>query len=160
MIIPHVSRTDEENSSLGAFHRNISDFAELPSIVEEAGSMMGIHGHGTGLNASVFSADVLRLELAGSTGLHLTIVDLPGLISVSKNEHDVQLVRDLVDSYLENLRTILMAVVPASSDVDTQGILQRARHFNKVGLRTLGVITKPDLINAGTEPVAYVWQRI
>lgn len=45
-----------------------------------------------------------------------------------------------------------MAVVPASSDVDTQGILQQARHFDKTGLRTVGVITKPDLINAGTEP--------
>lgn len=151
MIIPHVSRTDEEKSILGAFHRNISDFAELPNIVEEAGSIMGIHGHGTGSNASTFSADVLRLELVGSTGLHLTMVDLPGLISVSENEHDVQLVRDLVDSYLENSRTIIMAVVPASSDVDTQGILQRARHFDKAGLRTVGVITKPDLINAGTE---------
>lgn len=48
MIIPHVSRTDEEKSSLGAFHRNISDFAELPIIVEEARSIMDIHGHGIG----------------------------------------------------------------------------------------------------------------
>jgi len=43
-------------------------------------------------------------------------------------------------------------VVPASSDVDTQSIIQRARRFDKDGLRTVGIIAKPDLINDGTEP--------
>jgi hypothetical protein len=70
---------------------------------------------------------------------------------VSGNEEDVQLVRDLVESYLENSRTIILAVVPASSDVDTQCIIQHARHFDKTGHRTVGIITKPDLINVGTE---------
>lgn len=59
------------------------------------------------------------MELVGNTGLYLTIVDLPGLISVSENERDMQLVSDLVDSYLESSRTIVLAVVPVSSDVDT-----------------------------------------
>lgn len=45
----------------------------------------------------------------------------------------------------------MLAVVPASSDVDTQGIIQRARHHDTDGVRTVGIITKPDLINAGTE---------
>lgn len=152
MIIPHVSRTADDKTRLSAFRQHIRDFTELPSIIEAAAKLMGIRGHATGLvDGPAFSADVLRLELVGSTGLHLTIVDLPGLISVSENEEDVQLVQDLVDSYLENSRTIILAVVPASSDVDTQGILQRARHFDKAGHRTVGIITKPDLINVGTE---------
>jgi GTPase SAR1 family protein len=150
-IIPHISRTDDEKTRLSAFHRQLRNFTELPNIIGEAARLMGIRGHGTEPDAPAFSADVLRLELVGNTGLHLTIVDLPGLISVSENEQDVRLVRDLVDSYLENSRTIILAVVPASSDVDTQGIIQRARHYDKAGLRTVGIITKPDLINAGTE---------
>lgn len=81
----------------------------------------------------------------------MTIVDLPGLISVSENERDMQLVSDLVDSYLESSRTIVLAVVPASSDVNTQGIIQRARRYDKDGVRTVRIITKPDLINTGTE---------
>jgi hypothetical protein len=103
------------------------------------------------VDAPAFATDVLRLELVGNTGLHLTIVDLPGLISVSEDERDVQLVSDLVDSYLKSSRTIVLAVVSASSDVDTQGIIQRARHHDKDGVRTVVIITKPDLINAGTE---------
>ncbi|GLI82220.1 hypothetical protein PoHVEF18_010645 [Penicillium ochrochloron] len=113
---------------------------------------MGVRTSEDQADAPAFAADVLRLELVGRTGLHLTIVDLPGLISVSEDERDVQLVSNLVDSYLESTRTIVLAVVPASSDVDTQGIIQRARRYDKDGLRTVGIITKPDLINKGTEP--------
>jgi hypothetical protein len=57
----------------------------------------------------------------------------------------------LVDSYLESSRTIILAVIPATSDAETQTIIQRARHFDKDGIRTIGGITKPDLINKGTE---------
>lgn len=70
-----------------------------------------------------FAANVLRLEIVGDTSLYLTLIDLPGLISVSKNEDDVQLMADLVNIYLENLWSIILAVVPASSDVDTQSII-------------------------------------
>ncbi|QKX63194.1 uncharacterized protein TRUGW13939_10363 [Talaromyces rugulosus] len=151
MIIPHSSHTADEKTRLSAFRRQIRDFSELPGIIEAAAKLMGVRGHGAETDAPAFSADVLRLELVGKTGLHLTIVDLPGLISVSEVEEDVQLVENLVDSYLENSRTIILAVVPASSDIDTQGIIQRARHYDKAGHRTVGIITKPDLINAGTE---------
>ncbi|KAL2827244.1 P-loop containing nucleoside triphosphate hydrolase protein [Aspergillus cavernicola] len=151
MIIPHMSRTADEKTRLSAFRQQIREFTELPSIIEAAAKLMGVRGHGTEPDAPAFSADVLRLELVSNTGLHLTIVDLPGLISVSEIEEDVQLVQDLVDSYLENSRTIILAVVPASSDVDTQGIIQRARRFDTGGHRTVGIITKPDLINVGTE---------
>jgi hypothetical protein len=61
------------------------------------------------------------------------------------------MVRSLVDSYLESSRTIILAFIPATSDAETQTIIQRARHFDKEGIRTIGIITKPDLINKGTE---------
>lgn len=150
-IIPHMSRAEDEKVRLSAFHRDINDLVNLPGIVDEAARLMGVQGANDSTDAPTFAADVLRLEVVGDTGLHLTLVDLPGLISVSENEEDVQLVGNLVNSYLENSRTIILAVVPASSDVDTQSIIQRARRFDKDGLRTVGIITKPDLINDGTE---------
>ncbi|OJJ45924.1 hypothetical protein ASPZODRAFT_546800 [Penicilliopsis zonata CBS 506.65] len=164
-IIPHRSRSEEEKVRLGAFRHELKDFSTLPDIIDQAARLMGLRGSrggsDTGSNtesdsdadgdAPAFAADVLRLELVGNTGLHLTIVDLPGLIAVSDNEEDVATVERLVDSYLKNPRSIILAVVPASSDVDTQGIIQRARRFDQEGVRTVGIITKPDLINAGTE---------
>lgn len=150
-ITPHQSRDDQEKATLKGYHRRLDDFKELPGIINEAGRLMGVRGTDTQADGPAFAADVLRLELVGDTGLHLTIVDLPGLISVATNEEDVQLVEDLVDSYLQHSRTIILAVVAVSSDADTQGIIQRARRFDKTGVRTVGIITKPDLINAGTE---------
>ncbi|KAJ5100868.1 Dynamin [Penicillium angulare] len=112
---------------------------------------MGVRGFSEFADAPAFAADVLRLELVGNTGLHLTLVDLPGLISVSEDEGDVEIVQGLINSYLESSRTIILAVLPASSDAETQRIIQRARHFDKEGVRTVGIITKPDLINKNTE---------
>ncbi|CAG8947206.1 unnamed protein product [Penicillium salamii] len=150
-ITPHSAREDEDKARLASFRIEFRDFSELPDIIRAAGQIMGVRMSESEVDAPAFAADVLRLELVGNTGLHLTIVDLPGLISVSEDVRDVQLVSDLVDSYLKSSRTIVLAVVPASSDVDTQGIIQRARHHDKDGVRTVGIITKPDLINAGTE---------
>ncbi|KAJ5919650.1 Dynamin [Penicillium verhagenii] len=150
-IIPHSSRSDEDKHKLSAYHRVLLGFEELPSIIEQAAKLMGVRGVDTQAEGPAFAADVLRLELVGNTGLHLTIVDLPGLISVAECEEDVKIVEKLVDSYLQHSRTIILAVIPATSDIDTQGIIQRARRFDADGLRTVGIITKPDLINAGTE---------
>ncbi|KAJ5210048.1 Dynamin [Penicillium cf. griseofulvum] len=150
-IIPHSSRSEEEKRHLNAYRHVVHGFEELPSIIEQAAKLMGVGGVDTQAEGPAFAADVLRLELVGNTGLHLTIVDLPGLISVAEREENVKIVENLVDSYLQHSRTIILAVIPATSDVDTQGILQRARRFDEGGLRTIGIITKPDLINTGTE---------
>ena len=138
---------------MNSFERQLKGFDELPSIIQEASIMMGLREDSPGLRfeISTFAADVLRLEFVGNTGLHLTVVDLPGLISVSENEEDVRTVENLVDDYLKSSRTIILAVVQANNDIDTQGIIQRARKFDVTGERTVGIITKPDLINKGTE---------
>ena len=135
-----------------SFERQLTGFDDLPRVIEEASVLMGIRNStNPNLNSPAFTVDVLRLEVIGNTDLHLTMVDLPGLISLSENLEDMQTVEHLVDSYLESSRTIILAVVPASNDIDTQGIIQRARRFDKAGVRTVGIITKPDLINKGTE---------
>jgi len=150
-LLPSLSRTPEERQRFESFQREFQDFNDLPAIIRDASEIMMIRGFSEFPDAPGFAADVLRLELVGNTGLHLTLVDLPGLISVSEDEEDVQIVESLVDSYLESSRTIILAVIPASSDAETQKIIQRARHFDKDGVRTVGIITKPDLINKNTE---------
>tara|TARA_R110002003_G_scaffold107_8_gene9019 strand:+ start:1219 stop:2733 length:1515 start_codon:yes stop_codon:yes gene_type:complete len=151
-ILPSASRTAEERLRMTSFERQLKGFDDLPGVIQEASVLMGIRDCADpDLNSPAFTADVLRLEVIGNTGLHLTVVDLPGLISVSDNVEDMRTVEHLVDGYLESTRTIILAVVPASNDIDTQGIIQRARKFDKAGVRTVGIITKPDLINKGTE---------
>jgi GTP-binding protein EngB required for normal cell division len=152
-LLPNASRTEDDRLRMTSFERQLTGFEDLPRVIEEASVLMGVRSSSNpDMNLPAFTADVLRLEVIGNTGLHLTVVDLPGLISVSENLEDMQTVEHLVDTYLESSRTIILAVVPASNDIDTQGIIQRARRFDKSGIRTVGIITKPDLINKGTEP--------
>ncbi|KAJ5666900.1 dynamin [Penicillium macrosclerotiorum] len=134
-IIPHASQDEAAVARLQNYTRRLSGYEELADVIEEVSKEL----------------DMLRIEVTGPTGLHLTIVDLPGLIEGSEDEHAVQLVGNLVNKYLKELRTIILAVLPAGSDVETQPIIRRARSFDRNGERTVGIITKPDLINRGTE---------
>ncbi|CZS94323.1 related to dynamin GTPase [Rhynchosporium graminicola] len=152
-VIPHASRSKLQRERFQAYHRVLSDFSELPGVITNAGALMQLRGSGMD-DGLTFGEDVLRIEVVGQTGLHLTVVDLPGLISVAseeQTEEDVQLIGRLVDSYLQSSRTIILAVVQANNDIANQGIIQRARKFDRAGQRTVGIITKPDLINKGTE---------
>ncbi|KAL8838823.1 MAG: hypothetical protein Q9170_001978 [Blastenia crenularia] len=153
-IIPCSSRPDPSKITLRSYSRQLKSFDELPQAISDASSLMGIRGFDKDQEGPAFAKDVLRIKVTGPVGLHLTVVDLPGLISVPNDEQtegDVQTVQSMVDSYVANPRTIILAVVQASNDIANQGIIQKSRHFDKSGQRTVGVITKPDLINRGTE---------
>jgi len=79
----------------------------------------------------------------------LTIVDLPGLIHMG-NKNDVELVSELVHRYMMDQRTIILAVVTAKNDYANQIVLKRAKEADPEGSRTLGIITKPDTLSAGS----------
>ena len=109
---------------------------------------------------NAFSTDVLSVEISGPDRPQLTIVDLPGLIhseNKSQSRSDVEIVARLVESYIKNKRTIILAVITAKNDYANQIILQRARQVDPTGDRTLGIITKPDTLHAGSQSeVAFI----
>ena len=57
----------------------------------------------------------------------------------------------MVQGYMKNPRSVMLAVVPASVDIATQDIIEMAKEVDPDGQRTLGVFTKPDLVDAGGE---------
>jgi hypothetical protein len=161
-IIPSEGRDDESKDKLRAFVRHLDNFQELPTIIQDAGELMGLRGYGTVQAGPAFGQDVLRIKFCGNTGLNLTIVDLPGIIQVPNDEqddNDVETVQALVDSYVANPRTIILAVVQAGNDISNQPIIKKSKRFDKNGERTIGVITKPDLINDGTQARIAVLSR-
>ncbi|CAI0646869.1 unnamed protein product, partial [Colletotrichum noveboracense] len=130
------------------------DLSGLPTAIEEVSKLMGIRGFTSSNDDSAFASDALRIEITGPIGLQLSVVDLPGLISVANEEQseaDVEAVHSMVRRYLQSTRTIILAVIQAGNDVANQGIIKIAREYDLDGQRTVGIITKPDLINAGTE---------
>lgn len=153
-IIPHSLRQGKERAALQAYSSSIATLEKLPTIIAEAGALMGLRGYGNNDQGPSFVEDVLQIKVTGPSGLHLSIVDLPGLISTpseEQTEEDMKTVHRIVDSYLENPRTIVLAVVQASNDIANQGIIRKSKKFDRAGQRTVGIITKPDLINVGAE---------
>ncbi|KAF2091553.1 hypothetical protein K490DRAFT_70374 [Saccharata proteae CBS 121410] len=152
-IIPDKTRPAEEQRKLKEFRNSISGFAELPALMEEATNLMGLGATGDG-GPRAFSRDVLSIEITGPGLSQLTLVDMPGLIHAenkSQSKEDVELIRNLVDDYIANQRTIILAVVSAKNDYANQIILKKAREFDAKGSRTLGIITKPDFLDADSE---------
>lgn len=102
-------------------------------------------------SSSVFSADVLRLEISGpGTRLHLTIVDLPGVIHSENKIQPAAYIRvdqNMVYGYVVNRRCVILAVVPAKNDYSNQIILKLAKEVDALTKRTLGIITEPDTVS-------------
>ncbi|KAI6853806.1 hypothetical protein KC365_g15983 [Hortaea werneckii] len=153
-IIPSDHRDEASKVELRTFIRRLYGFQELPIVIGAAGELMGLKDYGTVQSGPAFGQDVLRIKVRGKTALNLTIVDIPGIIQVPNDEqddNDVDSVHAIVDSYISNPRTIILAIVQAGNDISNQPIIKRSKKLDKEGERTIGVITKPDLINDGTQ---------
>lgn len=64
---------------------------------------------------------------------------------------DVKLIQELVLDYMENPRTIILAVITAKNDCADQIVLKHCQVIDPSGCRTLGIITKPDTLIEGTD---------
>lgn len=155
-VRPHTSRSPEAAQALSAYRKTVESLVQLPSIIDDVSSLMRLRGFTKDEDddSQAFSSDSLRIEITGPTGLHLSVVDLPGLISVPNEEQtqdDIDAVLEMARSYLQSSRTIILAVTQAGNDMANQSVIRLAREFDVEGQRTVGIITKPDLINKGTE---------
>jgi GTPase SAR1 family protein len=147
-IVPHASASQIERTRLAGFRKKLDTFLGLPDLVEQARAAMGIS-----LESQGFSNHLLRIEISGPDRPPLTIVDLPGLIHSETKQQtaaDVELVQGVVKGYMEQPRSIILAVVSAKNDFANQVVLKLAREADLLGHRTLGVITKPDTLNPGS----------
>lgn len=154
-IIPGAERTKDEKEQLSKFSFEFDPSSnELSSVVETAKIAMGLSA---GKDARGFSTDTLRVELCNLHQSHLTIVDLPGLFRAGNSDQsveDAELVHTMVSKYMKRPRSIILAVVSAKSDFALQDVTELARKLDKNGSRTLGLITKPDTLDAGSDSEA------
>ncbi len=99
--------------------------------------------------------DQIEIKLVSPSVPDLTIIDLPGIVRTATKGQS-QAVRNQVDAMLDRFlrqeRTIVLAVIPANVDIATVDILERAAKVDPDGKRTIGVLTKPDLVDTGAEP--------
>ena len=100
--------------------------------------------------------DPIVLSVYSLTCPDLTVIDLPGVTRVplkgtDQSEDIEKVTKDMAMRYITDPRTIILAVLPANQDMSTSDALQLARFADPQGLRTIGVITKIDIMDPGTD---------
>ncbi|XP_022530557.2 interferon-induced GTP-binding protein Mx1 [Astyanax mexicanus] len=117
------------------------------TYVEEAQNELA--GDGVGI-----CDDLITLEIMSPDVCDLTLIDLPGIarVPVKGQPDDIgDQIKSLIRSFIEKEQTINLVVVPCNVDIATTEALRMAQEVDPEGKRTLAILTKPDLVDKGTE---------
>lgn len=143
----HVYLQRYNNSSEREDFENISEIKQVGPIIQKITQKLIDEGQ-------YISDDSIVIDLRGPDLPNLTVTDLPGLVRAvadGEDESIITRVRDLVDRFLKQKRTVILAVVPANVDMHNTEILQAAGKADPTGERTISIITKIDRVERGTE---------
>ncbi|KAK4690587.1 vacuolar protein sorting-associated protein 1, partial [Lecanoromycetidae sp. Uapishka_2] len=116
----------------------------------------------TGRNAGISPAPI-NLRIYSPKVLTLTLVDLPGLtkVPVGDQPRDIEKqIKDMVLKQIQKPNAIILAVTAANTDLANSDGLKLAREVDPEGQRTIGVLTKVDLMDEGTDVVDILAGRI
>ncbi|XP_018584114.2 interferon-induced GTP-binding protein Mx3-like [Scleropages formosus] len=127
--------------------KEIDDPSEVGRLIREAQDEMA--GIGVGI-----SDDLISLEIFSPDIPDLTLIDLPGIARVAvkgQPENIGEQIKRLIKKFITKQETINLVVVPCNVDIATTEALKMAQEVDPDGERTLGILTKPDLVDKGTE---------
>ncbi|ODQ54183.1 vacuolar protein sorting-associated protein 1 [Saitoella complicata NRRL Y-17804] len=150
------ANTDEWGEFLHAPDKKFYDFNKIrDEIVRETDAK-------TGKNAGI-SPVPINLRIYSPNVLTLTLVDLPGLtkVPVGDQPKDIEKqIRDMVLKYITKPNAIILAVTAGNTDLANSDGLKLAREVDPEGTRTIGVLTKIDLMDQGTDVVDILAGRV
>ncbi|NXU50354.1 MX protein, partial [Turnix velox] len=132
-------------------YRNISVDLKGASEVEEA--IRKAQDIVAGNNGGI-SGELISLEVRSPDVPDLTLIDLPGIarVAVGDQPKDIgEQIKILLKSIIGCKETLNLVVVPCNVDIATTEALKMAQEVDPTGERTLGILTKPDLVDRGTE---------
>ncbi|XP_052758303.1 dynamin-1-like protein isoform X3 [Galleria mellonella] len=105
----------------------------------------------------------ISLKIYSTTVVNLTLVDLPGItkIPIGDQPEDIEnQIRNLIIKYISNPNSIILAVTAANTDMATSEAIKMAKEVDTDGRRTLAVVTKLDLMDAGTDAIDILCGRV
>ncbi|KAK4542271.1 vacuolar protein sorting-associated protein 1 [Oleoguttula mirabilis] len=150
------SNTEEWGEFLHIPGQKFYDFNKIrEEIVKETDSK-------TGKNGGISPAPI-NLRIYSPNVLTLTLVDLPGLtkVPVGDQPRDIEKqIKDMVLKQISKPNAIILAVTAANTDLANSDGLKLAREVDPEGQRTIGVLTKVDLMDDGTDVVDILAGRI
>ena len=147
---------DEWGEFLHIQNRKFYDFNQIrEEIIRETDAK-------TGRNQGISPAPI-NLRIYSPNVLTLTLVDLPGLTKVPVGDQPKDIERQIKDMVLKQImkpNAIILAVTAANTDLANSDGLKLAREVDPEGQRTIGVLTKVDLMDEGTDVVDILAGRI
>ncbi|KAG2250017.1 hypothetical protein Bca52824_089645 [Brassica carinata] len=138
---------DEWGEFLHLPNNRIYDFSEIRREIEAETNRL------VGENKGV-SDKQIRLKIFSPNVLDITLVDLPGITKVPVGDQPTDIearIRTMILSYIKQPSCLILAVTPANSDLANSDALQIAGNADPDGHRTIGVITKLDIMDRGTD---------
>ncbi|CAN2391588.1 dynamin family protein polymerization involved in membrane fission, partial [Pristimantis euphronides] len=120
---------------------------EVEKEIRKAQDYMAGAGNGV-------SQELITLAVESSNVPDLTLLDLPGItrVALANQPQDIgQQIKNMIKKYIQRQETINLVVVPSNVDIATTEALEMAREVDPNGKRTLGILTKPDLVDKGSE---------
>jgi hypothetical protein len=128
-------------------------YASFTQVIDEGTDFSEIFQNATNLifqerTGNFLSKDILSIERIGPNLPHVTLVDLPGIIhnpTKTQTVEDVRAISQLSKEYMSKDRTIILPIVGCDSEYARQVIIKDCKEADPAGIRTLGVITKPDM---------------
>lgn len=158
--IPHTAASVQEHGEWAEFHhipgRKFRDFNQVRAEIENETSR--IAGNNKGINRQP-----INLKIYSPHVLNLTLVDLPGLTKVPIGDQPADIekqTRTLISEYIAKPNSIILAVSPANVDLVNSEALKLARYVDPMGKRTIGVLTKLDLMDHGTNALDILSGRV
>lgn len=116
----------------------------------------------TGKNAGISSVPI-NLRIYSPHVLTLTLVDLPGLtkVPVGDQPKDIEIqIKEMLLKFITRPNAIILSVTAANTDLANSDGLKLAREVDPEGTRTIGVLTKIDLMDQGTDVIDILAGRI
>ncbi|XP_052747455.1 dynamin isoform X6 [Bicyclus anynana] len=127
--------------------KRFTDFNEVRAEIEAETDRV------TGSNKGI-SPVPINLRVYSPNVLNLTLIDLPGLTKVPIGDQPAdieQQIKGMIFQFIRRESCLILAVTPANTDLANSDALKLAKEVDPQGLRTIGVITKLDLMDDGTD---------
>uniref|UniRef100_A0A671YUR8 Interferon-induced GTP-binding protein Mx n=1 Tax=Sparus aurata TaxID=8175 RepID=A0A671YUR8_SPAAU len=147
LILQLVNNKAEYAEFLHCKGKKFVDFEEVRQEIEAETDRI------TGSNKGI-SPVPINLRVYSPHVLNLTLIDLPGMTKVAVGDQPVDIehqIREMLMQFITKESCLILAVTPANSDLANSDALKIAKEVDPQGMRTIGVITKLDLMDEGTD---------
>ncbi|KAJ8725091.1 hypothetical protein PYW07_016049 [Mythimna separata] len=147
---------DEWGKFLHTKDKIYSDFDQMRQEIERETDRMA------GSNKGI-CPEPISLKIFSTRVVNLTLVDLPGItkVPIGDQPEDIEnQIRNLIIKYIANPNSIILAVTAANTDMATSEAIKMSKEVDPDGRRTLAVVTKLDLMDAGTDAIDILCGRV